>query len=50
MGEDYVELKNAVEAAGYFTTFQPILVPGDRLVCASRQFRCASPTGWGLVS
>jgi hypothetical protein len=33
--EEYAVVKSAVEAAGYFTSFQPIDTPGDRLVCAS---------------
>jgi hypothetical protein len=34
--EEYAELKRAVEAAGFFTTFQPIKKRGDRIVCASQ--------------
>jgi hypothetical protein len=41
MYEDYDDLKEAVEAAGFFTTFQPIRQPGDRIICASR----SSPRG-----
>ena len=37
MSDDYATLKSAVETAGFFTTFQPIKRPGDRIVCASRQ-------------
>jgi hypothetical protein len=36
--EDYADLKAAVEAAGFFTTFQPIRRPGDRMVCASVRY------------
>ena len=35
MHADYSDLKSAVEAAGFFTTFQPIRESGDRIVCAS---------------
>jgi hypothetical protein len=38
MHASYAELKNTVEAAGFFTTFQPIREPGDRIVCASRAY------------
>lgn len=40
--------KPRLRAPGYFTTFQPIREPADRIVCASMRFRCDSPTGWGL--
>lgn len=35
---EYDPLKRAVEASGFFTTYQPILTPGDRIVLASKQF------------
>ena len=38
MTEDYADLQKAIEAAGFFTTFQPIEKAGDRIVCASHQF------------
>lgn len=38
MTEDYAELRNAIESAGFFTTFQPIKEPGDRMVCASHRY------------
>ena len=37
MTEDDAELQEAVESAGFFTTFQPIEEPGDRIVCTSRR-------------
>lgn len=36
--EQYIDLKRAIEAAGYFTTFMPINNVGDRMVCASHQY------------
>lgn len=42
MIDEYNSLKEAIEAAGYFTTFQPIEEPGDRIVCASLRGE------WGL--
>ena len=47
MIDDYIELQRTVESAGFFTTFQPIDKPGDRIVCASHEY----PEGherWGL--
>lgn len=38
MTEGYAGLQHAVESAGFFTTFQPIQEPGDRIVCASHQY------------
>ena len=38
MTDDYAELRHAVESAGFFTTFMPIVEVGDRMVCASRQY------------
>jgi hypothetical protein len=35
---EYDQLKRAVEASGFFTTYQPIRTPGDRIVLASEQF------------
>lgn len=36
--EEYAELQHAVESAGFFTTFQPIKEPGDRIACASHRY------------
>jgi hypothetical protein len=36
--EDYARLKQAVESAGFFSTFMPIEKVGDRIVCASHQY------------
>ncbi len=38
MQADYADLKEAVEAAGFFTTFMPICEVGDRIVCASLRY------------
>jgi hypothetical protein len=38
MSEEYAALQAAVEGAGFFTTFQPIRQPGDRIVCASHRY------------
>ena len=38
MIEDYANLKQAVESAGFFTTFRPMENVGDRIVCASHQY------------
>ncbi len=38
MTDDYAELQQAIESAGFYTTFQPIDEPGDRIVCASHQY------------
>lgn len=38
MFADYADLKTTIEAAGFFTTFQPIRHPGDRMVCASHAY------------
>lgn len=35
MTQDYAELQQAIESAGFFTTFQPT---GDRIVCASHRY------------
>ena len=59
MIEAYKPLKDAVEAAGFFTTFQPINRPGDRIVCASeggtwglggRSFWCAVRQGRWFIA
>jgi hypothetical protein len=47
MQDDYADLKEAVEAAGFFTTFMPILEVGDRIVCASRSYT-SGPRAGGL--
>jgi hypothetical protein len=47
MFDDYAELKAEIESAGFFTTFQPIDGPGDRIVCASRQYT-SGPREGGL--
>ncbi|HYT87188.1 MAG TPA: hypothetical protein VEL76_00580 [Gemmataceae bacterium] len=44
MRDDYADLKAAIEAAGFFTTFMPRRAlartdePGDRIVCASHSY------------
>lgn len=52
-------LKAAVEAGGFFTTFQPINELGDRIVCASeggtwgmggRSFWCAARQGRWFIA
>ncbi len=40
--DEYLLLQDAVERAGFFTTFQPIKDAGDRIVCA------AEGGNWGL--
>lgn len=60
VAKEYEALKDAVEAAGFFTTFQPIHRPGDRIVCASEggtwsvggcSFWCAVRQGrWFIVT
>lgn len=45
MIEDYSEVKNAIEAAGFFTTFAPIAELGDRMVCASRRYETGERAG-----
>jgi hypothetical protein len=57
--EEYQDLKEAIEAAGFFTTFQPIDELGDRIVCASeggdwgmggRSFWCAVRQGRWFIA
>ncbi len=43
--DDYSSLKEAVESAGFFTTFQPIRAPGDRIVCASHSYTTGPRAG-----
>ena len=43
----YAELEKGVKAAGFFTTFMPNEEPGDRIVCASRQYT-SGPRKGGL--
>ena len=45
MRDDYTELKAAVEAAGFFTTFMPIREAGDRIVCASCSYTSGPRAG-----
>ncbi len=47
MVDDYTAIKTTLEAAGFFTTFQPIEEPGDRIVCASREYT-SGPRQGGL--
>jgi hypothetical protein len=37
MESDYADLRSAIEAAGFHSTLQPILVVGDRIVLASER-------------
>lgn len=45
---DYAELKREVEAAGFYTSVQPIERLGDRLVCASesREYGLSGVSFW----
>jgi hypothetical protein len=43
--EDYAELQAAVERAGFFTSFQPIREPDDRIVCASHEHTSGARKG-----
>ena len=45
MQAEYAGLKQAVETAGFFTTFMPIRGVGDRIVCASRQYTTGPRSG-----
>ena len=45
MPNKYAELKQIVEAAGFFTTAMPLDAGGNRLVCASKRF----PDGQALT-
>src|SRR6266699_3068453 len=47
MRKEYAELQATVEGAGFFTTFQPIREPGDRIVCASHAYT-SGPRRGGL--
>ncbi|HEY7153347.1 MAG TPA: hypothetical protein VH575_05240 [Gemmataceae bacterium] len=47
MREEYAGLQAVVEEAGFFTTFQPIRQPGDRIICASHAYT-SGPRRGGL--
>ena len=50
MKKEYAALKAMVEVVGFFTTFQPIRNPGDRIVCASRLTRpVTGVAGWEVA-
>lgn len=40
----YDTIRHAIEAAGFFTSIQPI-PSGDRMVCASRQYTTGERAG-----